>query len=729
MNKVITIDKEKAKNFNIPIKSNSIKVNDIINIFIEDISDDEDTIFINGNYSLNRKKLKNPFIVTYEIKNLKPYESFFIGWSYLSIWRKDPENYLKKAEGYLWHSIQDGINSCLPLYLLAEYPFRNENNVRLIDYMHYALDNSNDLFPDFYLYIYRNDNNEIRAINALKKGIDNFPKNINLVFKYSSHLIEIGNYKDALSCLENVDKKSLEEFDYYLYYRVKIISLLNLKKYSDIEDIIIKAKELEKYEKALLKGLLYYKQNVYSKASEKFINSIENNFSSKKDNFCYYYLLDCYHKLDDFDNLIKILDLIPEQEDEEEYIECSFGFSYSEIAEEVLRDINSLNIDETYKAKAQGFLASLLIYENILNFDIEPEKRKLSKKEILFLKEAEQLIKEAISYSPSSYFYQKIYSDILFLKGKYDEAERIIIKSLITSLIEKHKSNHLNDLRYCSDGFLNNFLAELEHIFKISEDAEEVYAKYQLCSDIYDLFILKKYKSIVELYEYYKDNLRWITNYNYSEETLFRIAYSLAEEKELDEAEYIYKKSLEVDGKYSSTFNNLALIYEELSNLNKAEKNIRKAKDINQKDGFEDISTDINYNRIIKKVNKIGSNKETDFKKGSISEIKVKRIQKEKLYFDTENGEIVYANKKCPLRIGSNQYYLCKLIFEKPFGTKVREDIILEEIDRSKSRSEYPRTIYDAHLLINKKVNKFLGITKLLEYGSARVWIREELFN
>jgi len=94
--------------------------------------------------------------------------------------------------------------------------------------------------------------------------------------------------------------------------------------------------------------------------------------------------------------------------------------------------------------------------------------------------------------------------------------------------------------------------------------------------------------------------------------------------------------------------------------------------------------------------------------------------------FNIGNGEINLRKQKCQIPLGSNQYQLCKAIFERPLGEYVKETDVVENFYRG---SDSPRSFYDAVRLVNQKVEKDIGIKRLIEFKAASARIRREILN
>lgn len=91
--------------------------------------------------------------------------------------------------------------------------------------------------------------------------------------------------------------------------------------------------------------------------------------------------------------------------------------------------------------------------------------------------------------------------------------------------------------------------------------------------------------------------------------------------------------------------------------------------------------------------------------------------------FDVQESKIIFNDKECPIAPATIQFYLCEAVFAD-FGSKVAETDIIDQAGKSDKKT----TIYDAHRLLNKRIQETLGIKELFEYAAGHVWIRKELF-
>lgn len=91
--------------------------------------------------------------------------------------------------------------------------------------------------------------------------------------------------------------------------------------------------------------------------------------------------------------------------------------------------------------------------------------------------------------------------------------------------------------------------------------------------------------------------------------------------------------------------------------------------------------------------------------------------------FGIADGTVSFKGKSCEIAHGTCEYYICLLTFEK-FGEKVTEQAVIDKWGNDDKK----RTVYHAQRRLNDKIKEELGILKLFGYGSARVWIRAEIF-
>jgi len=101
------------------------------------------------------------------------------------------------------------------------------------------------------------------------------------------------------------------------------------------------------------------------------------------------------------------------------------------------------------------------------------------------------------------------------------------------------------------------------------------------------------------------------------------------------------------------------------------------------------------------------------------SEPKSTETAQDKVRFDAKASKLTYNGKSCEIPDETLEYYMCKLVF-KNRRSAANEDDILEHTTKSQDSQ---RAVYDAHLRVNKRVKKELGIEKLLSCRAAKVRI------
>jgi len=94
-----------------------------------------------------------------------------------------------------------------------------------------------------------------------------------------------------------------------------------------------------------------------------------------------------------------------------------------------------------------------------------------------------------------------------------------------------------------------------------------------------------------------------------------------------------------------------------------------------------------------------------------------------KVRFNEETGKITMGSKVCPVPINTNQYFLCKALFDKKFGTPVTETDIVDMADWAKDTK---RSVYDAMSAVNRRIEGDLNIEKFIKWKTGRVRIDYE---
>ena len=90
------------------------------------------------------------------------------------------------------------------------------------------------------------------------------------------------------------------------------------------------------------------------------------------------------------------------------------------------------------------------------------------------------------------------------------------------------------------------------------------------------------------------------------------------------------------------------------------------------------------------------------------------------LRFNVETGMISMGSKPCSIPLNTNQYFLCKALFDKGFGKTITETDIVDMADWAKDTK---RSVYDAKIAVNKRIKEYLGINNFIRWKTGRVWI------
>ena len=91
-----------------------------------------------------------------------------------------------------------------------------------------------------------------------------------------------------------------------------------------------------------------------------------------------------------------------------------------------------------------------------------------------------------------------------------------------------------------------------------------------------------------------------------------------------------------------------------------------------------------------------------------------------KIGFDEKTGIISMGGKPCEIPINTNQYFLCKALFAEKFGTAITETDIVDMADWAKDTK---RSVYDARIAVNKRIERDLGISDFIRWRTGRVRI------
>ena len=463
-------------------------------------------------------------------------------------------------------------------------------------------------------------------------------------------------------------------------------------------------------------GLINYENKKYERAVEYFSKSIQKDFSnSNETKASLYYMLLCFFEEKNIQKIEETIQNLPLDQDNFEV----FKLNYMETAEDALKKILTLQLNDLTKAKVLGLLA-FISHKRLPEPGNAGIGRSLTQEEKNILNEGINLIKKALAFYPRDVFFNALYSNFLYLGKWYSDA---LICKLKTFGSQEQKSIFISypysyvSLEDCLDTFLDNYTKTIKELKESSYFLTSNYIGFDFNLDIGCLWRKKKYNSIAELYLYLKPDLDLfkIEDDNVSKGGgLFEIAYSLKECGNSKEAKYVYEEYRKIRGDTPSVLNNLALIYEEEGQLKEAQKLIRQAKKINDNDEV----VNKNYKRMVPLKQKQKADN-ADKKQSDVA------TPKKLPFLDQANGKIILGEKSCQIPLGSNQLELCMALFSKPLGEWVLETYVLPNFSRD---VDSLRGFYDAIRAINQKAEKDLGVPRLIEYRASRARIRKEIF-
>lgn len=97
------------------------------------------------------------------------------------------------------------------------------------------------------------------------------------------------------------------------------------------------------------------------------------------------------------------------------------------------------------------------------------------------------------------------------------------------------------------------------------------------------------------------------------------------------------------------------------------------------------------------------------------------KILSGKLSFEENSGKITLGKEACEIPLMTNQYFLCKEVFRRPFGTRIEE---IDILDLSEWRKDTSRSVYDAMRAVNDKAKRDLG-TEIFNWRNNHLWVKE----
>jgi hypothetical protein len=695
---------------------------DKVGIYFEDIKETRSEVKIKIRLSLNGKDFSVKSLV-YNKKRLQAGEYIGIALAYLY---KNSNRLIKDSENavrYLQHVTYTGdksYDSYLPYYLILREGLRKYQEFEIYEKNEvYCALEKQDSTADFYYRVYLDEKNSLRRAVLAKKGHERFPQDFRLARIYCRDLFSEQKYEECIQVLDRLLKGKDEPDDFMSYFQsVEILfdSYCFLEKFDKAEELIGKV-NIKESDKNLFLGILHYRKGEFAEAEKVFLKALEADFSDGSNtNAIIYFLLSCYEKQKNLAKISGLLNDLPLSD----LWTYPFEMDVPLFARKTLEECLTMDLNELDIAKIKGFLG--VMYERQLpSLSPKEYREKLTREENILLKKSADFLSEALVFFPESGSINSAYSNIFYRRKLYDEALKLKFKALQGEADDSWPIEA--NLSKCSSEFIEAYPDFLEEQLGGSSSKKRRYYEVLFEADIASLWKQKKFSLISRMYWQFKDyfNFEELKGHyelmgSYFSFPLFEISYSLANDKEKEEAKFLYKKHIQILGKSSSVLNNLALIFEEEKNLKEAKRLIKEARLLVR---GNDSIIEKNYQRIVLN----GKKDSTEHRrKQAVKETKEIPV----LSFDKATGIIHYGKMGCPVPFGTAEYYICDALFDATFGTRVEEGAILEKLYTFKEKDENPRTIYDAHRRINTKVKNGLGIHKLIQYGAASVWIRGE---
>lgn len=114
-----------------------------------------------------------------------------------------------------------------------------------------------------------------------------------------------------------------------------------------------------------------------------------------------------------------------------------------------------------------------------------------------------------------------------------------------------------------------------------------------------------------------------------------------------------------------------------------------------------------------------------NFDKEELATTKDKKALSDKLSFEEGSGKIILGEGVCEIPLMTNQYFLCKEVFRRPFGTRIQE---IDILDLREWRKDTPRSVYDAMRAVNEKAKRDLE-TEIFNWQNNHLWVKENFIS
>lgn len=670
-------------------------------------------------------------------KDITKLQNTFVAWAYLVLgeenfnlkkdYKGKASKYLEQAVKHTWEDEEEnGENSPVPYFLMAKYDVevRFVNNVRIELYKFF--NKGKKLFRGFYEQLLAKEKNKVRKVMIAEKALEYYPKDETLLGVISSDLFEQERYADCANFLK--EKKTILSAEEWLsmdYLRITFIRcLIREGLYENaVEELKNDISPFGSNYTNLLKGILYHSQKDYPQAIKAFEQVLMEDYTDNDTSIvATYYLAECYLINKD---KVKLENLISSFSLQENQI-FLFGiplYKQEEILDIFSRLIASKDLDERIIAKIKAMYAYVL-QEEIYYSPGSSKKQELTNKEKSIVEKCLTLLKESLLYYPDIVFINGLYSNLLEMKGDFDEAFDYKIRSLLKD--DKNNTFYVSvELKKCTVQYMARYPARLKELITETEGSLANYVDpLGFDSDVGALWDLKMYKQIADLYKYVKP---FISNFSKIGELrehtsgggLFEVAYSLSEIGDIDECIFLYEKVVADDEENSSALNNLAIAYEKKGEKVKAKKYIKMARDLVENDAL----VDRNYKRLFSstktKIEDNSSKKEPEIPKTEVS-LPITKIE-------GKTGYLVLSKEKIPIGPSANVPFklleaLCP--FGKPKG--ISAVFNMTNTERSKYKIAQPLSLLEKQAQLRLRLKELQEVLRVKRMKVSLVFNLQE---
>lgn len=445
------------------------------------------------------------------------------------------------------------------IYSCRENKNRNKHRAK-----RYLLENINSPYPIPHAYVLYADLIEDKnvAINYLKKGIAQYPQNVNI---YRSLLRFTENKMEVIEKIENAELMDVD------LLKDVIEELVKIGNWQCVNRFVVKIRmgeQISDYEEMYLNLLTAYSilfgiEENHIEAIRLFQNIIEKDIDNQLAYSPYLGLIFALIKNGEIDMAKSYFDKIPLNniiydlnEGPWHFIFIDFSNEYKVIFSTISKTFSA---DRIRKAKAKALYSLYLYYPSEI-YDIYRYKKS-------DLKSLENIIKKEFNrYVAAALFHMYCHFN------NYVQANQIFIKFLVNYEDPERYNVFYNDItdNTSADEF-GTIVQDLIMTIETFEDFDtKKFAKCALKEIIERLFQDVNYSLISQLADFFTDDEI------YNCKCAFKSAYSYAEEGKT-RALNLYEKIIEKEPNNSSVLNNLGILLENDDNLEKASIFLKKA--------------------------------------------------------------------------------------------------------------------------------------------------------